>query len=55
MSSTMWNHLVSAGDIGMTLLTTWIAKVKLRDLLAGARLADPPTRPPALDVPHSVR
>ena len=35
--STMWNALIDAGTIGMTLLTAWIAKEKLRDLLACAR------------------
>jgi transposase len=33
----MWNALISAGQIGMTLLTAWIAKERLRDLLATAR------------------
>lgn len=33
----MWNALINAGTIGMTLLTTWIAKERLRDLLATAR------------------
>ncbi|MGQ4511802.1 transposase [Streptomyces sp. DW26H14] len=35
--STMWNALIDAGTIGMTLLTAWIAKERLRDLLACAR------------------
>ncbi|MCH0567526.1 transposase [Streptomyces sp. MUM 2J] len=30
----MWNALIDAGTIGMMLLTAWIAKEKLRDLLA---------------------
>ncbi|MEU5647244.1 transposase [Streptomyces milbemycinicus] len=38
--STMWNQLIGTGDIGMTLLTAWIAKGKLRDLLARARTTD---------------
>jgi hypothetical protein len=38
--STMWNQLIGTGDIGMTLLTAWIAKEKLRDLLARARTTD---------------
>ncbi|WP_242000076.1 transposase [Streptomyces klenkii] len=38
--STMWNQLIGTGDIGMTLLTAWIAKEKLRDLLALARTTD---------------
>lgn len=33
----MWNALMDAGQIGMTLLTAWIAKERLRDLLALAR------------------
>ena len=33
----MWNTLINAGTIGMTLLTAWIAKERLRDLLATAR------------------
>jgi transposase len=33
----MWNALINAGTIGMTLLTAWIAKERLRDLLATAR------------------
>lgn len=35
--STMWNALINAGTLGMTLLTAWIAKERLRDLLATAR------------------
>jgi transposase len=35
--ATMWNTLIDAGTIGMTLLTAWIAKERLRDLLATAR------------------
>ena len=35
--TTMWNALMDAGAIGMTLLTAWIAKERLRDLLACAR------------------
>ena len=35
--ATMWNALIDAGTIGMTLLTAWIAKERLRDLLALAR------------------
>lgn len=35
--STMWNALTDAGAIGMTLLTAWVAKERLRDLLACAR------------------
>ena len=34
----MWNTLINAGTIGMTLLTAWIAKERLRDLLATARI-----------------
>jgi transposase len=34
---TMWNALIDAGNIGMTLLTAWTAKERLRDLLACAR------------------
>ncbi|WP_197092023.1 ISL3 family transposase [Streptacidiphilus albus] len=33
----MWNALIDAGTIGMTLLTAWIAKERLRNLLATAR------------------
>ncbi len=33
----MWNALMDAGQIGMTLLTAWIAKEQLRDVLALAR------------------
>ncbi|RMB79366.1 hypothetical protein CTZ28_46000 [Streptomyces shenzhenensis] len=32
----MWNALIDAGTIGMTPLTAWIAKERLRDLLACA-------------------
>ncbi|MFE2672902.1 transposase [Streptomyces hygroscopicus] len=35
--STMWNALINAGTLGMTLLTAWIATERLRDLLAAAR------------------
>ncbi|MCC9708304.1 transposase [Streptomyces sp. MNU76] len=35
--TSMWNALIDAGAIGMTLLTAWIAKERLRDLLAVAR------------------
>jgi transposase len=35
--TSMWNALIDAGAIGMTLLTAWIAKERLRDLLACAR------------------
>jgi len=35
--SAMWNPLIEAGAIGTTLLTAWIAKERLRDLLATAR------------------
>jgi transposase len=35
--TTMWNALMDAGAIGMTLLTAWIAKERLRDLLACGR------------------
>lgn len=35
--TTMWNQLIDAGDLGMILLTAWIAKERLRDLLACAR------------------
>ena len=35
--SSMWNALIDAGTIGMTLLTAWIAKERLRDVLACAR------------------
>ncbi|NUT04491.1 MAG: hypothetical protein HOV76_13500 [Hamadaea sp.] len=38
--STIWSQLIGTGDIGMTLLTAWIAKEKLRDLLARARTTD---------------
>jgi hypothetical protein len=33
----MWNALMDAGQIGMTPLTAWIAKERLRELLALAR------------------
>lgn len=33
----MWNALIDDGAIGMTQLTAWIAKERLRDLLACAR------------------
>lgn len=35
--SNMWNALIDVGSIGMTLLTAWIAKERLRDLLAASR------------------
>ncbi|MEU5538565.1 ISL3 family transposase [Streptomyces sp. NPDC020362] len=35
--ATMWNTLLSQGRIGQTLLTAWIAKENLRNLLALAR------------------
>ncbi|MGZ0198796.1 ISL3 family transposase [Streptomyces sp. RM1] len=35
--ATMWNTLLGEGTIGQTLLTTWIAKENLRNLLALAR------------------
>ncbi|WP_369174358.1 transposase [Streptomyces sp. R28] len=38
--STMWNQPIGTVDIGMTLLTACIAKEKLRDLLACARITD---------------
>ncbi|MEU8694069.1 transposase [Streptomyces sp. NPDC048665] len=38
--STMWKQLIGTGDIGMTLLTAWIAKEKLRDPLARSRTTD---------------
>ncbi|WP_157902909.1 transposase [Streptomyces jeddahensis] len=37
---TMWNQPIGTGGIGMTLLTAWIAREKLRDLLAHARTTD---------------
>ncbi|WP_225080530.1 transposase [Streptomyces sp. CoT10] len=35
--ATMWNALLGEGRIGQTLLTAWIAKENLRNLLARAR------------------
>ena len=35
--ATMWNTLLAEGTIGQTLLTAWIAKENLRNLLALAR------------------
>ncbi|MGW3956041.1 hypothetical protein ACWEKM_35215 [Streptomyces sp. NPDC004752] len=35
--ATMWNTLLGEGTIGQTLLTAWIAKENLRNLLALAR------------------
>jgi transposase len=43
----MWNSLIDAGTLGMTLLTAWIAKERLRDLLACAR-----TRPDRERISH---
>ncbi|MEY9842752.1 transposase, partial [Streptacidiphilus sp. EB103A] len=35
--ATMWNALIDAGTIGMVLLVAWIARERLRDLLARTR------------------
>lgn len=48
--STMWNQLIGTGDIGMTLLTAWIAKEKLRDLLQRARTTSRSSNSPITDV-----